>query len=176
MGLRPRKLSAACQRHAACRDWHAACCHPVACRRRAVACCHCAACRLPPPPCWCASRVARVAEDHDGNHQVRTKLCRPVTSTRRVPHAATNAAVYATATDRRLLPSTAATCRHRLHLALSECQEILLSDGLGVHEANWMLGVLFSCPINSLHAVQFDKKKLLRYNIMQSTVFSFKVR
>ena len=145
MGLRPRKLNPACV-------W----CRRVACRRRHAACCQYAACHETPR--WGAGRPARVAEDHDGNHQVRTKLCRPVTSTRRVPHAATNAAVYATATDRRLLPSTAATCRHRLHLALSECQEILLSDGLGVHEANWMLGVLFSRLINSLHAIQFDKK------------------
>ena len=80
---------------------------------------------LPPPPhvanaplaaAMLASRAARVAEDHDGNHQERTKLCRPgnaVTSTHRARHAATNAAAYATATDRRLLPSTAATRRHR---------------------------------------------------------------
>ena len=39
------------------------------------------------PRSW-ASRAARMAEDHDGNHQEWTTLCRPgnaVTSTRRMP-------------------------------------------------------------------------------------------
>ena len=58
--------------------------------------------RMSPPCCmlplhrmpllrWCASLAARVAEDHDGNHQERTKLCRlgnAVISTRRAPRAA----------------------------------------------------------------------------------------
>ena len=152
--------------HAACRQYCAECRHRLAvCQRHAAchhhaACCHCAAARRMPLPRWCASLAARVAEDHDGNHQERTKLCRlgnAVTSTRRVPQPMP---LYMpqppTAAYCCQPPALAATAA--VQLALRECQEILLSDGLGVHEANWMLGVLFSRPINSLHAIQFDKK------------------
>ena len=128
-------------------------------RRMSPPCCMLPLRRMPLPR-WCASLAARVAEDHDGNHQERTKLCRlgnAVTSTRRVPQPMP---LYMpqppTAAYCCQPPALAATAA--VQLALRECQEILLSDGLGVHEANWMLGVLFSRPINSLHAIQFDKK------------------
>ena len=141
MGLRPRKLSAACQRHAACRDYHAAYCHPVACRRRhrvlPLRRMPLAAAVLMCEPRGASGRRSRRKSPRT-DKALPTRQCSDFNAPRAARHTPQPMPLHmpqpSTAAYCRQLPPLAATAA--VQVALRGCQEILLSDGLGVHEAN----------------------------------------